>query len=277
MSAKVWVAGLLALNLSLAGSHACFCNGIINSRGEGECQTSYRGKRFCYVDQGECEDEKKGSSSDRFWSYEACENYRDYGPECFGLNGERCTFPFTWDGRTFNNCTTYKSEKGAAWCATRVWKRDREAVRGSLQDCSAPCDFGASPHDDCPRNPVVQVLSRHCCNSKRPCGVGEGDCDTDEDCGNGLKCGKRNCAQFRPENFAGADCCYNPWAQLLLTKARLCQVHKNHFIKWTRLETLNATGTQTVHNHHHQVGTSRSWNLTHSLKCQFVLHIESAM
>ena len=151
MKAKVLVVGLAALSLCLAGSHACSCNGIVNSKGQCECQTSYRGKQFCYVNQGECNDERKSSSSDMFWSYEACENYRAQGLECFGLNGDRCTFPFTWDGRTFNNCTTYKSENGAAWCATRVGKRDREAVRGSLQDCSAPCDFGASPYEGCPR------------------------------------------------------------------------------------------------------------------------------
>ena len=28
--------------------------------------------------------------------------------------------------------------------------------------------------------------------------------------GKGLKCGRSNCAQFRPDNYARADCCYDP-------------------------------------------------------------------
>ena len=88
----LWLCGIdLALTLCLAGSHACSCNGIINSKGQGECLTTFRGKQYCYVDQGECKDEKVGSSSGTFWSFEACENYSAYGPECYGLNGERCT------------------------------------------------------------------------------------------------------------------------------------------------------------------------------------------
>ena len=197
--------------LCLAGPDTCSCNGIISIKGQSECQTTYKGKQFCYVDEGNCRDQKKGSSSGKFfWSYEACKNYRASGLECYGLKGDRCQFPFKWDGRTFNNCTTYKSENGAAWCATRVRGRDREAVRGSLEDCSAPCDHGASPYENCPRNPVIKGRSRDCCTPERPCRIGEGDCDSDDDCGFGLKCGDSNCAQFRPDNYAKADCCYNP-------------------------------------------------------------------
>merc|ERR1712061_259472 len=129
---------------SAIGFPSCSCNGIINSEGRGECRTSYKGKKFCYVNQGNCRDQKKGSSSDTYWSYEACDSYQTNGLECYGLGGDKCQFPFKWDGRIFTNCTTYKSENGAAWCATRVRGKDREAVRGSLADCAAPCDYGAS-------------------------------------------------------------------------------------------------------------------------------------
>ena len=211
MRSEVLVVCLLgSLPLCLAGPPLCSCNGYINSKGQGECQTTYRGKQFCYVDKGNCNDQKKVAYSYRYWSYEACKNYHTYGLECYGLKGDKCQFPFKWDGRTFSNCTTYKSENGAAWCATRVRGKDRKAVRGSLEDCSAPCDHGASPYEDCPRNPVVKGRSRDCCTPERPCRIGEGDCDSDADCGYGLKCGNSNCAQFRPDNYARADCCYDP-------------------------------------------------------------------
>ena len=77
MRAEALVAGLVALPLCLAGPDTCSCNGIINSKGQGECQTTYKGKQFCYVDEGNCRDQKKGGSSGKFfWSYEACKNYR---------------------------------------------------------------------------------------------------------------------------------------------------------------------------------------------------------
>ena len=45
-----------------------------------------------------------------------------------------------------------------------------------------------------------------CCTTASPCGVDEGDCDSDSDCQVGLKCGTNNC----PSGFnfpAAADCC----------------------------------------------------------------------
>ena len=156
MRSEVLVVCLLgSLPLCLAGPSLCSCNGYIDSIGQGECQTTSRGKQFCYVDKGNCNDHKKAIGRNRYWSYEACKNYHTYGLECYGLKGDRCQFPFKWDGRTFNNCTTYKSANGAAWCATRVRGHNHEAVRGSFEDCSAPCDHGANPYEDCPRNPVT--------------------------------------------------------------------------------------------------------------------------
>ena len=38
-----------------------------------------------------------------------------------------------------------------------------------------------------------------------------GDCDTDADCFDGLKCGFHNCPiKYRPSFDATDDCCYNP-------------------------------------------------------------------
>ena len=42
-----------------------------------------------------------------------------------------------------------------------------------------------------------------CCSSSRQCGLGEGDCDDDEDCSGDLVCGTDNCAAGR----ATLDCC----------------------------------------------------------------------
>jgi hypothetical protein len=124
--------------------------------------------------------------------------------ECHSLSGEKCVFPFRWDGKTFNKCTTYKSENGAAWCKT---------VRGRLEDCSVPCGAGTSPGRNCPRSPVVQRLSLNCCTPEQPCRAGEGDCGKDADCHGDLKCGDANCGRFRQDNYKRADCCYDPYDQ----------------------------------------------------------------
>jgi hypothetical protein len=46
-----------------------------------------------------------------------------------------------------------------------------------------------------------------CCSRSKPCGLNEGDCDSDYDCLKNLRCGSHNC----PNHFHElADCCYDP-------------------------------------------------------------------
>ena len=58
-----------------------------------------------------------------------------------------------------------------------------------------------------------------CCNPHSQCGVGEGDCDSDDDCVGDLICGNsrddsNNCATTFANNSSlwmeKADCCINP-------------------------------------------------------------------
>merc|ERR550525_1394397 len=42
------------------------------------------------------------------------------------------------------------------------------------------------------------------------CQEGQGDCDTDAQCGPGLVCGNDNCRQWHPSAERGADCCTLP-------------------------------------------------------------------
>lgn len=53
-----------------------------------------------------------------------------------------------------------------------------------------------------------------CCDENNRCDVGEGDCDWDPDCIDGLLCGKSNCPSTRSEDWDSADdCCYRPGKQ----------------------------------------------------------------
>ena len=58
-----------------------------------------------------------------------------------------------------------------------------------------------------------------CCTPDNKCGEDEGDCDSDNDCQEGLKCGVDNCSNkgnANPKPFpnnewdATDDCCYKP-------------------------------------------------------------------
>ena len=47
-----------------------------------------------------------------------------------------------------------------------------------------------------------------CCTSANPCGLNQGDCDSDSDCQKDLICGLNNCIDVWPGfTDGGADCC----------------------------------------------------------------------
>ena len=50
-----------------------------------------------------------------------------------------------------------------------------------------------------------------CCSEENKCGPGEGDCDSDADCLEGLLCGTGNCPSSRSAFWdVDDDCCYKP-------------------------------------------------------------------
>ena len=47
----------------------------------------------------------------------------------------------------------------------------------------------------------------NCCTPEKPCGAGEGDCDSDSDCAGNLKCGTKNCKFANSAWSDDFDCC----------------------------------------------------------------------
>ena len=48
-----------------------------------------------------------------------------------------------------------------------------------------------------------------CCTSANPCSFGEGDCNSNDECGGTLICGSNNCLNDFGFGDSGLDCCIN--------------------------------------------------------------------
>ena len=55
-----------------------------------------------------------------------------------------------------------------------------------------------------------ESYNNECCSTEKPCGLGEGDCDVDEECIGNHVCGENNCRQDGSGFTAQADCCQLP-------------------------------------------------------------------
>ena len=108
-------------------------------------------------------------------------------------DSKKCIFPFSFEGKTYVDCTADHSSNEAEWCATEV-KSNGEVVRGQWGDCdkkSLAClTIGAGT----PSRPVPAprpVASRPRCSSSQftcansQCICSSYTCDGDDDCGDG--------------------------------------------------------------------------------------------
>jgi len=76
----------------------------------------------------------------------------------------------------------------------------QEGLYCRLNNC--PASLGFESLVDC----CQQIGNEHYCTAQEPCGVDQGDCDTDNECQGNLICGSNNCPNsFGFENET--DCC----------------------------------------------------------------------
>jgi len=65
----------------------------------------------------------------------------------------------------------------------------------------------AASSADCCKERVCDGTDWSCCSWSNQCGHGEGDCDYDYHCQDGLTCGNNNCRDFNPSAPKSSDCC----------------------------------------------------------------------
>ena len=80
------------------------------------------------------------------------------------------------------------------------------------ESCAQKCDWSGCPLDVAwSTGPSTNKPGWTCCSIEDPCTDGEGDCDSNDECEDPLRCGEDNCNDIHPANPANfaalADCC----------------------------------------------------------------------
>ena len=77
-------------------------------------------------------------------------------------------------------------------------------------------------NDRCASGSHSQV--QECCDTRHPCGEGQGDCDKDSECSGSLVCGRNNCDRSEFSS-SRTDCCEKPY---LIWPCSGCQIGPAH-------------------------------------------------
>jgi hypothetical protein len=129
-------------------------------------------------------------------------------------------FPYTLklQGRAYASmCVTFLGDESSRGAEMVLGPCENEAKFG--WDFIPESSLGNPTIKPTSSLPKLRYLGRDACTADSPCGACHGDCDTNEDCNNGLKCFQRErgdstqvpgCAVGGAGDIPGADYCYDP-------------------------------------------------------------------
>ena len=143
----------------------------------------------CVVNEGHCE------SHDQCLSGLTC-GYDNCKSELGYVNGTNCCY------NTTAYCSEFLSGENGNWTIQTPFDNPNKVVKEV--ECQWYIDGSTNTHFIKSGNESATCGAWSCCTSSRPCILGEGDCDYDFDCFNGLTCGTDNCGPSLPSGF---DCC----------------------------------------------------------------------
>merc|ERR1712133_90813 len=146
------------------------------------------------------------------------------GVDCPPPNNQKCN-PLTWEnydveccsadvpcGLGEGDCDSDDECSGDLVCGTNNCITTGTDFTPQADCCELPSTPGFG-NPNCLPSAIPEFAITHkqrnghlkeCCSEEHPCGVGEGDCDNDNECEGELTCGKNNCANFPSPR---ADCC----------------------------------------------------------------------
>ena len=93
---------------------------------------------------------------------------------------------------------------------------DNDTPEVSTPDAPSPVRDDDTPESSTGDDDSSRVCDKNddsygdCCTETQSCDVGQGDCDSDDDCLDGLKCGENNCKSDFDWGKDSTDCCYRP-------------------------------------------------------------------
>jgi len=131
-------------------------------------------------------------------------------PTCDHVNDVKCTGGYT----DWSCCSeTNKCSVGRGDCDSD--SHCQAGLKCGKDNCvKFSYDFPCSGYDCCydPNVPKCGPGNADwaCCSETNKCGEGLGDCDSDSQCEEGLKCGKDNCHDYGTFPSSSYDCCFKP-------------------------------------------------------------------
>ena len=147
----------------------------------------------CIADEGHCE------SNDQCMSGHYC-GFNNCRPELGFANGTNCCYSAT------DYCSEFLSTDGnGTWILQTPVNNTNKYVVGLT--CTWYIDVVSNSHGSGPTGSTTcgaALSDWSCCTDSDPCVAGDGECDSDSECVNGLICGNDNCGPLFPWGF---DCC----------------------------------------------------------------------
>ena len=141
-------------------------------------------------------------------------------PTCDHVNDVKCTGGYT----DWSCCSeTNKCSVGRGDCDSD--SHCQAGLKCGKDNCvKFSYDFPSSGYDCCydPNNyPKCGPGNADwaCCSETNKCGEGLGDCDSDSQCEEGLKCGKDNCHDYGTFPSSSYDCCFKPSGKVSITNS----------------------------------------------------------
>jgi len=123
-----------------------------------------------------------------------------------------CPVDCVWDEWLVGECSTSCGDGIRSNTRVKLVEEEFGGFCDESASITEPCYPGDCPPPSNPNcNPTTwEAYNKECCSIEEPCGLGEGDCDIDDECAGDLVCGKNNCLRNGSGFNKKSDCCAIP-------------------------------------------------------------------
>jgi len=182
--------------------------------GKGSCCSP---RRRCREGEGDCDSDK--DCQDGLMCHNNLNNCRKFNPhamrqaDCCVKKNVRSSNRVCDAGLGKGSCCSprHRCREGEGDCDSDKDCQEGLMCHNNLNNCRQFNPRAVRQADCCVKKNVcdARLGKGSCCSPRHRCREGEGDCDSDKDCQEGLTCHNNlnNCRQFNPRAVRQADCC----------------------------------------------------------------------